>query len=186
MAILNLAYWYTLVRLADFFDPFFFLLRKKFSHISTLHYTHHALVVWSGWLWLTLGADGHVLLGLVVNSCMHVIMYSYYFLASFGGRFQKYLWWKKYLTTMQITQFVVLLLHILIPLFNDCGYPKSMIYMAFAQGTFGLVLFINFYIQAYINQKPTSVSKVIDGMCALDDSKNTEHEFTPVQRPKQA
>ena len=29
-------------------------------------------------------------------------MYSYYLFAAFGPRFQKYLWWKKYLTVMQM------------------------------------------------------------------------------------
>jgi hypothetical protein len=29
-------------------------------------------------------------------------MYSYYLLAAFGPRFQKYLWWKKYLTVLQM------------------------------------------------------------------------------------
>ena len=38
----------------------------------------------------------------LVNSAVHVIMYSYYALAALGPAYQKYLWWKKYLTTIQL------------------------------------------------------------------------------------
>ncbi|XP_018496161.1 elongation of very long chain fatty acids protein AAEL008004 [Galendromus occidentalis] len=154
MKVLSLCYWYFWVRVGDFLDTLFFLLHKKFSHITTLHYTHHALVVWSGWLWLTYGADGQTLLGLIVNSGIHVVMYTYYFLAALGPHMQPYLWWKKYITKAQITQFVFLMIHILIPLVYDCGYPKGMIYLAFSQGALGLTLFINFYIQSYIKKEP--------------------------------
>ena len=40
-------------------------------------------------------------------------MYLYYFLSACGPRLQKYLWWKKYLTTMQMVQFVLVFLHAL-------------------------------------------------------------------------
>lgn len=38
----------------------------------------------------------------VLNASIHMIMYSYYFLAALGPQMQKYLWWKKYLTRLQI------------------------------------------------------------------------------------
>ena len=41
------------------------------------------------------------------NTAIHVFMYSYYTLASFGPEMQKYLWWKKYITQLQILQFVI-------------------------------------------------------------------------------
>jgi GNS1/SUR4 family len=41
----------------------------------------------------------------MVNSCIHVIMYSYYALAAMGPTISKYLWWKKYLTIMQLVRF---------------------------------------------------------------------------------
>lgn len=44
---------------------------------------------------------GHgTLLGLI-NSFIHVIMYVYYMLSAIPSM-QKYLWWKRYLTIMQI------------------------------------------------------------------------------------
>jgi hypothetical protein len=50
-------------------------------------------------------AGGHGTLLGVINSFVHIIMYSYYLLAAFGPEMQKYLWWKKYLTTLQIVSY---------------------------------------------------------------------------------
>ena len=38
----------------------------------------------------------------MLNSFIHVIMYSYYGFAAMGPVVQKYLWWKKYLTQLQL------------------------------------------------------------------------------------
>lgn len=35
---------------------------------------------------------------------MHTIMYSYYFLSALGPEMQKYLWWKRYITKMQMVR----------------------------------------------------------------------------------
>lgn len=37
-----------------------------------------------------------------LNAFVHVVMYSYYFLAALGPEVQKYLWWKKYITRLQM------------------------------------------------------------------------------------
>lgn len=38
----------------------------------------------------------------LINSFVHVIMYSYYGLSAIGPHMQKYLWWKKYITMLQL------------------------------------------------------------------------------------
>lgn len=38
----------------------------------------------------------------VINSFVHIVMYSYYLLSAFGPEVQKYLWWKKHITNMQM------------------------------------------------------------------------------------
>lgn len=38
----------------------------------------------------------------MLNTFVHIIMYLYYLLAALGPRFQKYIWWKKYLTVLQM------------------------------------------------------------------------------------
>ena len=38
----------------------------------------------------------------MLNSFIHLMMYTYYGLSALGPRFAKFLWWKKYMTSMQI------------------------------------------------------------------------------------
>ena len=40
----------------------------------------------------------------MLNSFVHIWMYSYYALAAFGPHMQKYLWWKKYMTVLQLVR----------------------------------------------------------------------------------
>lgn len=42
--------------------------------------------------------------GAHMNAAIHVLMYLYYGLAAFGPKIQKYLWWKKYLTIIQMVK----------------------------------------------------------------------------------
>ncbi|KAL3210565.1 hypothetical protein MRX96_037037 [Rhipicephalus microplus] len=145
-------YWmYFWVRVADFLDTLFFVLRKKESHVSTLHVVHHVLVVFNGWFGLAYGSDGHAAFAVIFNSFVHIIMYSYYFLSLFGPSVRKHLWWKRYLTLFQMIQFVILIVHVVIPLFIDCGYPRLHILIGLPQGFFFLYMFLRFYINAYID-----------------------------------
>lgn len=41
-----------------------------------------------------------------INAFIHVVMYTYYLIAGLGPQYQKYLWWKKHLTTMQLVSFI--------------------------------------------------------------------------------
>ena len=46
-----MTWWYFISKFVDFLDSFFFVLRKKSSHLSTLHLLHHGglpLAVWFG------------------------------------------------------------------------------------------------------------------------------------------
>jgi len=43
-------------------------------------------------------------LAAIVNSSVHVLMYTYYGLSALGPHMQKYLWWKKYLTRIQLVR----------------------------------------------------------------------------------
>ncbi len=43
-----------------------------------------------------------------INSMVHSLMYTYYLIASLGEPYKRYLWWKKYLTSIQM---VINILH---------------------------------------------------------------------------
>lgn len=80
-------------------------------------------------------------------------MYSYYGLAALGPALRPNLWWKKYVTQIQIVQFFALMVHGSIPFFNDCGFPIVMAcFMVFEAALF-TGLFSDFYYRNYILPK---------------------------------
>lgn len=46
----NTCWWYYFSKFTEFFDTLFFILRKKFSHVSTLHVIHHGCMPFSVWM----------------------------------------------------------------------------------------------------------------------------------------
>lgn len=96
------AVWlYYMAKIIELLDTVFFVLRKKTSQVSFLHLYHHSLMPVCAFIGVKYFAGGHgTLLGLI-NSFIHVLMYMYYMLSAIPS-LQKFLWWKKYLTTLQI------------------------------------------------------------------------------------
>ena len=47
----------------------------------------------------------------LVNAFVHVVMYFYYGMTALGPKFQKFLWWKRYVTVLQLVSSVLTLLH---------------------------------------------------------------------------
>ncbi|KAI2796949.1 hypothetical protein RDWZM_004321 [Blomia tropicalis] len=149
MRLPKLSWWLLLLKMTEFSDTIFFVLRKKFTHISMLHVMHHSMVAWGFWTGLKFGAGGHNAFFPLINLFIHTIMYSYYCLAALGPSVRKYLWWKKYLTILQMVQFGIALVHACIPLFVDCGFPKFFIYVLVGHAVFFFGMFLNFYRRSY-------------------------------------
>lgn len=76
-------------------------------------------------------------------------MYSYYAISSQGPRIQKYLWWKKYLTMIQLIQFAIIGLYGIAIQILHSGYPLVFRVMPISQAIIYLVLFGNFYLKSY-------------------------------------
>lgn len=145
-------------RYLEFFDTFFFVLRKKNSQITFLHVFHHGVVPTLMYIGLKFYPVPFNALLPTTNMFIHIIMYAYYGLATFGPGIQKYLWWKRYLTTLQISQFALLLLHCSQPLLfyyrPECKFPPGLVAINSCIGLTFLFLFISFYRQTYC--KPTA------------------------------
>lgn len=45
---------------------------------------------------------GHSTFFALLNTFVHIVMYFYYMVAAMGPKYQKYIWWKKYLTAFQM------------------------------------------------------------------------------------
>ncbi|KAL1490975.1 hypothetical protein ABEB36_011642 [Hypothenemus hampei] len=147
------AYLYFLNKISDLTDTFFFTLRKKNNQVTFLHIYHHSLMPMIGWIMVKYVPGGHITFVGLLNTFVHVILYGYYFLAGLGPEMQKYLWWKKYLTKLQLLQFLLVILHNLLLFFGDCGFPKWTLFLILPNTVLFYYLFNDFYNKNYIKPK---------------------------------
>ncbi|KAJ3574411.1 hypothetical protein NP233_g1778 [Leucocoprinus birnbaumii] len=159
----------------ELFDTVFLALKKK--PLNFLHVYHHAVTAWFCYLVLHAKLAG-AWTAITLNLTVHVFMYYYYYATAGGVR----LWWKEYLTVMQIGQFILDLLLVgyavyehyahnyyqHLPHSGDCSLGSLKQFELFALVVFSsyLGLFINFYIQTY--KKPPS--KKLDAGCNGKDT----------------
>lgn len=157
----------------ELLDTVFFVLRKKQSHVSFLHVFHHCDAVIFTWAFLKYGAGENFdsfcsyfssfkiwwisdEQGLTVgffNSVVHVVMYFYYLLAVLGPSFKKYLGWKRFVTMLQILQFILIIGYFLIMVFRDCKIHYIVVLCLVINTVVFLGLFIKFYIKTYIYKR---------------------------------
>lgn len=104
---------FLLTRLVDFLDTMFFILRKKWNQVTTLHVFHHFIVPTGVYFGAHYSMTPFMGLPLFINLFIHMIMYSYYFLATFPS-LTPYLWWKRYITAAQIAQFVFDVIYLMV------------------------------------------------------------------------
>ena len=160
LAMYQLCYLYMLTRFLDFVDTLFFVMTKKFSHITYLHLIHHSIMPFCSYIGMRIGPSGHPTLGTMINCLVHVIMYGYYFLTCLGPKVKPYLWWKKYLTAIQLAQFAFIKVHMLqIILRPNCDYPKESVAIMIIVMSLFTVLFANFYIHSYVKRTQFKRSK---------------------------
>lgn len=98
----QLVWIFTYSKVIEFFDTIFMIFEGRWRQVSFLHVYHHLSILsyWFTILWLAPGSDAYF--SLAGNSYIHVAMYGYYLLASFGYSPP----WKFYITKAQIFQFV--------------------------------------------------------------------------------
>eukprot|EP00484_Ammonia_sp_Unknown_P027681 CAMPEP_0197036936 /NCGR_PEP_ID=MMETSP1384-20130603/14280_1 /TAXON_ID=29189 /ORGANISM="Ammonia sp." /LENGTH=269 /DNA_ID=CAMNT_0042467171 /DNA_START=82 /DNA_END=891 /DNA_ORIENTATION=+ len=164
-----LQFWFYIYYLSKYYeliDTFVLILRKK--RLIALHVWHHGIMLLCAWLWVdqkwTLS-----MFGMMINTFIHVLMYYYYFISSYGGR----PWWRRYLTQLQLLQFVCVLISntywlYACPVYNgdwthydwlfgdvSCSRNQPKPWMALASYAVMLsflVLFANFFRQQYVNK----------------------------------
>jgi len=157
------AWWYYFSKFTEFMDTIFFILRKKFSHVTTLHVIHHGIMPMSVWFGVKFTPGGHSTFFGFLNTFVHIVMYTYYLLAAIGPQMQKYLWWKKYLTTLQMVQFVLIMVHAFQLLFIDCNYPRAFVWFIGMHAVMFFFLFKDFYNQAYSKKEKKKIQAMTNG-----------------------
>lgn len=155
----SVLYVYFIVKIVDLLDTVIFALRKKSNQITFLHVFHHFSMVCNAWAGVKYVAGGQTFFLAMLNSFVHVIMYSYYGFSAMGPAVQKYLWWKKYLTQLQLFQFLVIMIHSIVNLSSDCTYSRGFSRAFVIYGIFITALFMNFYIQSYNKPKKANATK---------------------------
>eukprot|EP01130_Rhizamoeba_saxonica_P000857 TRINITY_DN10754_c0_g1_i1.p1 TRINITY_DN10754_c0_g1~~TRINITY_DN10754_c0_g1_i1.p1 ORF type:complete len:277 (-),score=19.56 TRINITY_DN10754_c0_g1_i1:21-809(-) len=141
------AWLFHLSKIYEFLDTLFIVMRK--GHLGFLHVYHHCLTLLVTYVGLITQMSIQWM-GLALNLLVHTVMYYYYMQKTRGVD----LWWKKYLTKLQIGQFIyanTVMVFIWIPLdfVYDCsGSIYSCLLTLFASTTF-LMLFVQFYNKSY-------------------------------------
>lgn len=150
LRIANVVWWYYVSKCMEFMDTFFFILRKKENQLSFLHIYHHSTMFCVWWAGTRFVPGGSVLTAVMVNCIVHVLMYSYYALAAMGPHIQKYLWWKKYLTILQLIQFAAGVSVGIYLIVSGCQFTRWMQYVFVCYALSFLLLFSDFYKNAYM------------------------------------
>lgn len=149
--VASVMWWYFFSKAIEFMDTVLMILRKKDNQITFLHVFHHASML-NIWWWVVMFIPGGCSwFGSCLNSIIHVFMYSYYGLSAIPSLRGK-LWWKRYLTKMQLIQFLITFSHTMYVIVTPCDFPfwgKGLL-ASYMIAMF--TLFSNFYIQSYIKK----------------------------------
>jgi elongation of very long chain fatty acids protein 7 len=171
----KIGHYYFLLKLFEFGDGIFFVLRKKFSQISNLHVVHHSVMPISGeyfnvielkqkiiffskfsvWLGCKLVPEAQSSFFALLNTFVHVFMYGYYLVTSCGvSTVPK---WKKYITILQLTQFVAIMIHSFQIFFIPCDYPKAVSAFIGVHAALFFWAFSKFYYATYIKNPSKTI-----------------------------
>ncbi|XP_073832522.1 very long chain fatty acid elongase AAEL008004-like [Musca autumnalis] len=152
MGLIRPTVLYYISKYLDFFDTVFFVLRKKYNQITFLHIYHHSIMALAVYVYLSQAFASHATSAGLVNSFIHVVMYTYYMVAAAKPNIDLTPW-KKTLTSMQLIQFVLMGIHYSLPiLFYSCDAKLFWIQVAFIQNLFMIAMFSNFYYRTYIRK----------------------------------
>ncbi|KAF1799108.1 fatty acid elongase [Mucor lusitanicus] len=174
-----------LVKYWELIDTVFLVLKKK--KLEFLHYYHHSLTMVLCYTQLN-GQTTVSWVPITLNLMVHVLMYYYYFRTAAGAK----IWWKKYLTTLQITQFIIDLgivyfctytyfSYTYIPILPDwgsCAGTETSALFGCALLSSYLLLFINFYRLTYKQKKQHQPTKAKNPIVIIENDREANERMT--------
>jgi len=125
-------------------DTAFMVLRKKNKQVNFLHVYHHAMLIWAWYFVCAYAPGGEAYFGALCNSAVHVVMYLYYAMSLLRIKCP----WKRYITRIQMAQFVVCFGHAVWCLATG-SYPRWLCFVNLWVMVNMLVLFGRFYVKTY-------------------------------------
>lgn len=129
----------------EFFDTWFFILRKSYRQVTFLHLFHHSSITVVVGSILPFDYNGDMYLPIMLNSANHMLIYLHYLLATLGI----HSFWSSYITSLQLIQFIAIFGQSLLSyrIGPTCGSPDfAKLLMIFYMGSM-IALFINFLLQ---------------------------------------
>ncbi|XP_025997236.2 elongation of very long chain fatty acids protein 7 [Solenopsis invicta] len=155
MKVIRCGWIYFMLKIFDLIETGVFVLRKKKNQVSNLHLYHHVSVVFISWLTIRYYCVTFITIPCVINCFIHVVMYTYYFLSTCGPNVQKIVVSiKRWITVMQLVQFIMVMLYILHPLILRCKVTSNwIIIILIINLLINFFNFLHFYIQTYEKKK---------------------------------
>jgi hypothetical protein len=151
MALNEMLYLFLMLRVIEFSETIFFVMRKKFEQVTALHCYHHISTVVLLWIFLKYsGGMNEVFIG-TLNSIVHIVMYSYYLLSSFRSCRLIASYVKPCITVIQITQLVAILAHCIVAIMPGCSVTWLYV-LQVLNISFLIIMFLNFYMKSYLSK----------------------------------
>ncbi|MCO5586364.1 hypothetical protein L7F22_040304 [Adiantum nelumboides] len=103
-------YIFYMSKYAEFLDTIIMLCKRNTRQVTVLHVYHHVSIAFIWWMIAHHAPGGDAYFSAAINSAVHVFMYLYYLLSALLRNNEKarrkYLFWGKYLTQLQMLQFL--------------------------------------------------------------------------------
>ncbi|KAG5341193.1 ELOV1 protein, partial [Acromyrmex charruanus] len=154
--VLETTWWVLMLKLFDLIETVVFVLRKKDHQISFLHTYHHITTVIYLWLMLSYFTHSFLIISISLNCSVHIVMYSYYFLSTFGSNMQRILLpIKKSITTLQMTHIAFIMVVSMQGFIPNCGTKMVKYYSAITSINcmINLIFFYNYFYHSYRKSK---------------------------------
>jgi len=157
-AVANLLWLFYVSKVWDFWDTIFIVLGKKWRQLSFLHVYHHTTIFLFYWLNANVFYDGDIYLTIALNGFIHTVMYTYYFICMHTKDKETGksipIWWKSYLTLMQLFQFIAMMSQGSYLVINGCDSLSIRITATYVVYILSLFfLFAQFFVKSYMTPK---------------------------------
>lgn len=136
---------FIVLRLIELVEMCVFVLRKKQVQVSPLHVYHHISTAALLWIFLKHRVNEMGIYTCALNSMVHIVMYSYYFLTSFKSLRSPLSIVKPLITIIQLVQLVLIFGHTIVAV-TACNETK-LYYLQIAN----ILVLIGFFASFYVN-----------------------------------